>query len=360
MPPTRRGSVRQRGESWQARWQAPDGTTHSSTHPTERAAERWLRRLIGESEKPATSSTYTFEEWAEIWLNDLTHLRPSSLARAQSACRSQLIPAYGTQPIDQITTADVRTWTRHLVAQGLAPSTVLRLLRVLGACLQVAAEDGHIPANPARGIKPPPLSHREQRYLTPAEVETLAQAIDPRYSTAIYVLAYGGVRIGELAGLRRRHVSPMRGEISIVEQVVEIAGHQTTGAPKSAAGRRTIPLPRFVMEKLNDEIKDKGPDDLVFTAPEGGQLRRTIWAARIFRPAVEAAGLTPLRLHDLRHTAVALWIAAGASPLEVARRAGHSSTSFVLDRYGHLYAEGLQATTDRLDEIARRAAEDAS
>jgi integrase len=44
-----------------------------------------------------------------------------------------------------------------------------------------------------------------------------------------------------------------------------------------------------------------------------------------------------LRIHDLRHTAVALRIAAGASPKEVAVRAGHTSTSFVLDRYGHLF-----------------------
>jgi integrase len=39
--------------------------------------------------------------------------------------------------------------------------------------------------------------------------------------------------------------------------------------------------------------------------------------------------------HDLRHTAVALWIAAGATPKEVTVRAGHTSVSFTLDRYGH-------------------------
>ena len=49
--------------------------------------------------------------------------------------------------------------------------------------------------------------------------------------------------------------------------------------------------------------------------------------------------LYSLRIHDLRHTAVALWIAAGAYPKEVAARAGHSSVSFTLDRYGHLYPE---------------------
>ena len=66
-------------------------------------------------------------------------------------------------------------------------------------------------------------------------------------------------------------------------------------------------------------------------------------------PATTAAGLDGLRIHDLRHTAVALWIAAGASPKEVAVRAGHSSVSFTLDRYGHLYPESDASLRDRLD-----------
>jgi hypothetical protein len=70
-----------------------------------------------------------------------------------------------------------------------------------------------------------------------------------------------------------------------------------------------------------------------------------------WRPATTAAGLDGLRIHDLRHTAVALWIAAGASPKEVAVRAGHSSVSFTLDRYGHLYPESDTALRDRLDAI---------
>jgi hypothetical protein len=61
------------------------------------------------------------------------------------------------------------------------------------------------------------------------------------------------------------------------------------------------------------------------------------------------------RIHDLRHTAVALWIAAGASPKEVAARAGHTSVSFVLDRYGHLFPESDAALRDRLDALFRAA-----
>jgi len=63
-----------------------------------------------------------------------------------------------------------------------------------------------------------------------------------------------------------------------------------------------------------------------------------------------------LRLHDLRHTAVALWIAAGASPKEIAARAGHTSVSVVLDRYGHRLPGHEDRVNDALDELAESAA----
>ena len=89
----------------------------------------------------------------------------------------------------------------------------------------------------------------------------------------------------------------------------------------------------------------------MFTAPQGGPLRVTAFRARVWRPATRAAGLDGLRIHDLRHTAVALWMAAGANPKEVAARAGHTSICFTLDRYGHLYPESDAALRERLDAI---------
>jgi len=58
------------------------------------------------------------------------------------------------------------------------------------------------------------------------------------------------------------------------------------------------------------------------------------------------------RVHDLRHTAVSLWIAAGASPREIAARAGHTSVSAVLERYGHLLPGTENRVNDELDRLA--------
>ena len=89
----------------------------------------------------------------------------------------------------------------------------------------------------------------------------------------------------------------------------------------------------------------------------GATLRASNFRRNVWLPAIRAANLDGLRIHDLRHTAVALWIAAGASPKEVAQRAGHTSVSFVLDRYGHLFPEADTALRARPDELFRAVTE---
>jgi integrase len=73
-----------------------------------------------------------------------------------------------------------------------------------------------------------------------------------------------------------------------------------------------------VVEELAEHL---GPvreaDAWVFTADKGGVPRPSNFRVKVWLPAIRAAGLAPLRPHDLRHTAVALWIAAGANPKEV-------------------------------------------
>ena len=75
----------------------------------------------------------------------------------------------------------------------------------------------------------------------------------------------------------------------------------------------------------------------------------------MWHPAVARAGLEPLRVHDLRHTAVAFWIAAGAPALQVARLAGHEKINTAFDVYGHLLPRVDDPVTDALDELAAAA-----
>lgn len=195
------------------------------------------------------------------------------------------------------------------------------------------------------------------RFLSPPEVAALAQAIDPRYSATVLVAAYGGLRAGELFGLRARRVDLLRRRIDVAEIVVEVRGHLTYGPPKTRAGRRSVPMPRFVAEGLGNHLSRLalGPDSHVFPAPAGGPVRLGQWRRRFRQPAVRRAGLEPLRIHDLRHTAVTLWIAADATPNEIAARAGHTSVVTVLDRYGHLLPGSTDGVDEALDLLGRDA-----
>jgi integrase len=190
------------------------------------------------------------------------------------------------------------------------------------------------------------------RFLAPAEVWKLADAIASEYRALILLGAFGGLRIGEMAGLRRGRVDLEAGTVQVIEVITEPKSTLHFGPPKTSAGRRMVGLPRFVVDALADRLAAPGaPEDLVFAGPQGGALRVTLFRRRFWYPAVKAAGLRGLRIHDLRHTAVALWIAAGANPKEVAARAGHASVGFTLDRYGHLYPESDLSLRERLDAI---------
>ena len=79
----------------------------------------------------------------------------------------------------------------------------------------------------------------------------------------------------------------------------------------------------------------------------GPSFRGNIWVR-----AVDRAGIAPgLRPHDLRHTAVALAIAAGAHPKVIQARMGHASIGVTLDRYGHLFPEHDAEIAVSLDRL---------
>jgi integrase len=293
-----------------------------------------------------------FRDWLGEWWATTTNLRPKTRDRDELLLRRLALPSFGAVPLAAISQRDVRAWVAELSARGLAPATVQKAYQLLGKVMGAAVDAGMLAQTPCRRVPLPKVEREEMRFLTPAEVATLADAIQPRYRALVLVGAYGGLRIGELAGLRRSRVDLLRGTVQVAEIVVEVRGVLHIGPPKTRASRRTVGLPRFVVEELAAHLDSPGdPEAFVFTAPQGGPLRVTAFRARVWRPATRAAGLDGLRIHDLRHTAVALWIAAGANPKEVAARAGHASVSFTLDRYGHLYPEADTALRDRLDAL---------
>jgi integrase len=342
--------------TYRVRYRDPAGGQRSKVFARKADAQRFLN----ETETAKARGTWTdpslgrvlFRDWLGEWWATTTNLRASTRERDESLLRRLALSRFGDAPLAAISQRDVRAWVADLSAGPLAPATVQKAYQLLGKVMGAAVDAGMLAQSPCRRVPLPKVEREEMRFLTPAEVATLADAIQPRYRALVLVGAYGGLRIGELAGLRRSRVDLLRGTVTVAEIVVEVRGVLHMGPPKTRASRRTVGLPRFVVEELAAHLAEPGDlEAFVFTAPEGGPLRVHNFRARVWRPATRAAGLDGLRIHDLRHTAVALWIAAGANPKEVAARAGHASVSFTLDRYGHLYPEADTALRDRLDAL---------
>jgi len=166
--------------------------------------------------------------------------------------------------------------------------------------------------------------------------------------------AHGGLRWGELAGLRRGRVDVLQSRVTVADTASDVGGRITFGEPKTAKSRRVVPVARTIMREVEQHLAEHtapAADALVFTSATGGPLYRGTFWPSVWAPAVRAAGLEGLRIHDLRHTFVAIMTAAGANPKEVSVWAGRSSVAFTLDRYGHLYDDHSDDVADRIDAL---------
>ncbi|HEX3538860.1 MAG TPA: tyrosine-type recombinase/integrase [Acidimicrobiales bacterium] len=296
-----------------------------------------------------------YSDWHTEWWATTVNLRPSTRSRDDGYFHRYVIPTFGSRHIGSINQMDVRGWAAGLVARDLAPATVTKAYQLLAKSMVAAVDAGLLARTPCRNVDLPRIERQEMRFLTPLEVRSLSEAINPRYRALVLLGAYGGLRIGEMAGLKVGRVNPLKGTVEVAETLVEVAGHLVCNQPKTRAGRRVVGLPSFVMTALKEHMAafcDNAPDSLLFTAPQGGPLRVPAFRRRVWQRAVNESGLAPLRLHDLRHTAISLWIYAGANIKEVAVRAGHTSVAFTLDRYGHLYGDSDLMLRNKLDAMA--------
>jgi len=191
--------------------------------------------------------------------------------------------------------------------------------------LALAVCDGRLPRNPASGVKPPRLGAARRRYLSHQQVAALADAAG-EYGLAVRVLAYCGIRYGELAALRASHVDLLRRRLDIAEGMTEVGGKAIFGTPKNHQCR-SVPIPRGIADDLAAQLAGKQPDGVVFTAPKGEVLLLRNWRRNVFDRAAVAAVLEGLTPHKLRHTAASLAVSAGANVKVVQRMLGHTSAA---------------------------------
>ncbi|WP_370026117.1 tyrosine-type recombinase/integrase [Planotetraspora sp. GP83] len=144
--------------------------------------------------------------------------------------------------------------------------------------------------------------------------------------------------------------------LSVDRQVVIVDRRPALATPKSPASVREVPMPVFLAEALEKHIADHTPADLLFSTSRDNLMRRDYVNARVWKPAIKAAGLLPdTTFHDLRHTFASTALAEGVPISEVSRWLGHESITTTVDLYGHLVPEASERARTALDNAFRSA-----
>jgi integrase len=325
---------------------------------TKADARRWLNGL----DVARTDGTYvdpvagrrTVADYAAEWLagRDGEH---STRYRERSALNRWVVGRLGYLQLDQLTPAVLRAWNVE-VRDALSDSTVAYVRGRLRAMLATAVADRLLPRNPADEVEWARLDteRHDMVVLSVGEVDQLAAKIDPAYRALVLIGCFAGLRIGELVALRRADVDLDRCRVHVTRATSEIAGRLDEDRPtKTRAGVRSVPIPSAVAAQLRPLLDDLDPADHVVTTATGKVLRQSWFRRRYWLPAVEAIGRPGFRVHDMRHTAITLWIHAGADVMKVSRWAGHTNPGFTLRRYGHLYPSDDAEAMGTLDGMWR-------
>lgn len=339
------------------------------TFKTKAEAERAFASAITDQQKGAwvapSDGRVTLETYATTWVaTRLTTrgepLRPRVQELYQGYLDNHILPTLASAALGQLTTVTVRRWHSGLLAGGLGRSTAAKCYRLLRAILNTAVEDRHLVTNPCT-IKGAGVEAAEERAIPDLQqVFALADAVAARYRAMVLLAAFGGLRKGELFGLRRADIDLLHRVIEIRSQRQESkSGEQLIGPPKTAAGRRTLALPEEVVPAVEEHLATwvaPEPHALVFVGEKGDGVRAGVWQ-REWDRARRSVGLPDLHLHDLRHVAGTLAAATGAGTKEIMRRLGHATQDAAL-RYQHATDERDRVLASGIDQLIRAAREE--
>jgi integrase len=247
---------------WRVRWRAPGGERHSAIFDRKGDASEY--GTLKEAEvfrdlylDPKNAKT-PFEKWAHEWFGSRVNLKPKTRAGYESLLKTHLLPEFEGMALGTIRPVSVRDWVSAMDREGLSPSRIRQAYQLLAAILKGAVEANYIGRTPCVGVRLPRPRRREMRFLAADEVTALAEAIKPPYATLIYTLAYGGLRWGEAAGLRRARVSI--GRLNVVETLSEVSGHLYEESTKTYETRRIV-LPPFLRDMLGRHIEKHVAED---------------------------------------------------------------------------------------------------
>jgi len=273
----------------------------------------------------AAKFSLTLGEWIAQYLS--VYARPNvqpGTFDAYKHCAERLAPLYSV-PLRQICAADIDALYSGL-AEIYKPATVKLTHRFVALILKKALALQLIERNPLVAVTSPRAQKRKLDVFTDSELRQIFSSLLPRsFRLYLRVLLFTGMRPGETSALRYASLDLAAGVIHVTQTLKRFTG--TYGAPKTAAGVRDIPVPRFLLKEL---LADGGaPDALIFPG-NYHQMPGDAWL-KLRRQL----GLNK-PLYAFRHTYATRMLASGIPVLEVSRCMGHSSPSITLNVYGHV------------------------
>jgi integrase len=356
-----------------------------------------LRRRLGAGADLATGEQ-TVGEYLAAWLAGKRRMRPAT-RRAATAHVAFFTKHLGDIPLHRLTRDHVNTAIATRIADSeratrddtarrsratangypappgrpltvISAASLARMIATLRSALSAAVLDRRLTHNPAARIELPEHIRPEIQPWSPEEAGTFLDAIaDDSYAPLYELILLEGLRRGEAAGLRWDDLTidnPDQGTgiLRIRRQRVDVAGRIHETPPKTRSGERRIELGRRSVHLLlahhTAQTKQRlaaGPawidTGYIFTDPTGRPLRpETI--TRRFRRLVLAAGVRPVRVHDLRHLSASLQIQAGVSITLISKRLGHSTTRITGDIYGHILPGAGHAASNAAEALIPR------
>jgi integrase len=290
--------------------------------------------------------------------------------------------------IDTVDRPDIVLWRNQLVAQGVGASSIKHAMAALSSAFTFARDHGWVETHPLYKLARPRNTNKRQTVaLSPYEVELIRQdLLTYRYgrrddlralklALIVSVAAYGGLRPGEVFGLKRSDVVP--GGV-VQNDVIGAGDERRDGDNKTHAPGRPVRLPHQVCAdlKLYLQVTDGGPGDWLFPVdgedPAPSESTQHNFRDHALTPArkrvvarypelADSVGrVTP---YDLRRTMISNELRAGRPIEEVARRAGNTP-AVIMEHYWkviellEMAGEPPRPVEDQIIDARRRAGSD--
>jgi integrase len=299
-----------------------------------------------------TVEQYLTDEWLPAVKSTM---RQSTYINTASRVRTHLVPHIGRVRLQRLAPAQLNA-TYAALAADLRPGSVRNVHATVRHALGDAVRWGLIPRNVALLANPPKAQGSAMNTWTAEQTRAFLDFTRGDRQRALWhLLATSGMRRGEVLGLRWTDLDLDAGRVSIDQTLVTSGAPAHVGPPKSARGRRTVALDAGTVAVLRDHRRRQLEErlavgsaweesGLVFVKEDGTRTNPD-YVSHQFRQLVKAAGLPPVRLHDLRHGWATLALANGVSIKTVADRLGHDP-AMTLRTYAHATPGADQAAAE--------------